>query len=257
MGSANQKMKPEVTENKIIDEQDLRKKVIFQKQKSEQQQKKNLLINVQNLSFSIGRLHQQNVPEFKIYAGEQIRLKGLNGKGKSTLLKFVTGAVEDRISLNEVLTGQVNLDSASQYAQYIRGKIEAKNLEKGQFFSLQQVTNYPTGFSVQSFSYQYTDLMIYQILCFLQSLELQKFKPESNLNYLSMGEFIRLQLGVLARVQHELQLLILDEPGNFLDVFTQNALIKLLKEYDGALLFVSHDDNLAEQIEIEREFELT
>ena len=97
-------------------------------------------------------------------------------------------------------------------------------------------------------------MMGYEISGFLKKIELQKFDATSHLGHLSMGEFIRLELGILAKIQHKLKLLILDEPGNFLDIFTQQALIKLLKSYTGALLIVTHDQNLAGKLAIQEQF---
>jgi ATPase subunit of ABC transporter with duplicated ATPase domains len=91
---------------------------------------------------------------------------------------------------------------------------------------------------------------------FLKKIELAKFKAVDNLGHLSMGETIRLQLGVLALKAQNLKLLILDEPGNFLDIFTQEALIKLLHSYKSSLILVTHDEILANKIGFTDTFEL-
>jgi ATPase subunit of ABC transporter with duplicated ATPase domains len=203
-----------------------------------------LLIEVKDLEFLIGSNKSQLVSRFKLYQHQRVQIQGPNGRGKSTLLKFIQARLEKGGEFHK------DLD------QYLRGEINIFNLERQQIFSLQQVTNYPVDYSLESYLQAHTDLMSYHIPNFLKNLELHKFSNHSNLSHLSMGEFIRLQLGVLARIQHTIKLLILDEPGNFLDVFTQKALVHLLQNYTGALLIVSHDPKLVAQIDIEESLEL-
>lgn len=240
MSATKTKLQKEVLENPLIGELDLRKKVSFEIRKNSDKIKKNLLISVTNLEFLIGLNLGQEISEFKIYEGQKIRINGANGKGKSTLLKFITQ--------------QINHQNIQTDPQYLNGQIEIFNLQNKQFFALKQVTNYPTNFTVESYLQLYTEMMGYEIKGFLKKIELQKFDGNSHLGNLSMGEFIRLQLGILAKAQHQLKLLILDEPGNFLDIFTQQALVKLLNSYTGSLLIVTHDQKLADKIELDEEF---
>jgi len=63
---------------------------------------------------------------------------------------------------------------------------------------------------------------------------------------LSGGEKARVALAVLGSVPHNA--LLLDEPTNHLDAVTVEVLVRALKTFDGALILVSHDRYLVEQL---------
>jgi ATP-binding cassette subfamily F protein 3 len=69
-----------------------------------------------------------------------------------------------------------------------------------------------------------------------------QFKGDEALKQVSIlsgGEKVRLTLAKLMLKQNNF--LVLDEPTNHLDILGKEALEKSLKDYDGTLLFVSHD----------------
>ena len=58
----------------------------------------------------------------------------------------------------------------------------------------------------------------------------------------------RMKLAFARLFVSDVNLLILDEPTNYLDLPSIEALEELLQEYEGTLLFVSHDKEFAQQI---------
>ncbi len=74
---------------------------------------------------------------------------------------------------------------------------------------------------------------------------------------LSGGQMLRAGLGCVLGAPHPPQLLILDEPGNHLDIESLTAVETGLAAYDGALLVVSHDTAFLDAIGVERTIELT
>jgi ATPase subunit of ABC transporter with duplicated ATPase domains len=73
---------------------------------------------------------------------------------------------------------------------------------------------------------------------------------------LSGGQMLRAGLACVLGAPHPPQLLILDEPGNHLDIESLTAVETGLAAYDGALLVVSHDTCFLEAIGVERVVEL-
>jgi len=74
---------------------------------------------------------------------------------------------------------------------------------------------------------------------------------------LSGGQMLRAGLGCVLGAPRPPQLLILDEPGNHLDIESLSAVETGLAAYDGALLVVSHDTAFLDAIAIERTIKLT
>jgi ATP-binding cassette subfamily F protein 3 len=66
------------------------------------------------------------------------------------------------------------------------------------------------------------------------------------LDMLSGGEKMRLVLSKI--ILKEYDLLLLDEPTNHLDIITKQALIRALDDYEGTIIFVSHDRHFVDEI---------
>ena len=67
---------------------------------------------------------------------------------------------------------------------------------------------------------------------------------------LSGGERMKLSFAML--FVSDVNFLILDEPTNYLDIPSIEALEKLLMEYEGTLIFVSHDKTFVEHVATEK-----
>ncbi len=155
------------------------------------------------------------VPDMEVQRGERIGMLGPNGSGKTTLLRTITGQLaplEGRVALgHNVLVGY--------YAQTHEGL----NPQNTLLDEIRQATPFSEE-SARTFLGR-----------FLFSGD-DVYKP---ISALSGGERSRLALAKLTLLGANF--LVLDEPTNHLDLPSRQFLEDVLADYDGTLLFVSHD----------------
>lgn len=148
---------------------------------------------------------------FFIKGGEKIAIVGTNGSGKTTLLKNILCETEGIQTSAAMKLGY--------FAQNLSVLKEQKTiLENVQEGSLQ------------------TETLIRIVLAQLLFKNDDVHKP---IHVLSGGERVKVALAKL--IVGDYNTLILDEPTNFLDTQAIEALEALLMEYEGSILFVSHD----------------
>lgn len=152
----------------------------------------------------------------EIHKGDRICVMGDNGTGKSTLLKTIIGEVKP-------------LDGYMMFGHQI---------EVGYFD--QNLANFHSGNTVlEELWNEYPDLDMYKIRSVLGAFLFSADEVFKEVNVLSGGEKVRLSLAKL--MMKKANFLILDEPTNHLDIISKEALENALSEYDGTILFVSHD----------------
>ncbi len=155
--------------------------------------------------------------DFQVRRRERWCVMGVNGAGKSTLLKLVTGTTdpdEGRVTIG----GSVKLGYFAQHA------MELLEGEHTVFQSLETAFPQAAQGSLRALAG-----------CFGFSGD----DVDKRCRVLSGGEKARL---VMARMLYDPpNFLVLDEPTNHLDLLTKEMLIKALADYDGTMLFVSHD----------------
>jgi ATP-binding cassette, subfamily F, member 3 len=153
----------------------------------------------------------------EIERGDKIALIGANGKGKSTLLRLISGLEGVDTGTRE---GGHNVDEAF-YAQH---QIESLNLTQNILGELAMAGS------------NKTDQELRTILgCFLFSGD----DVEKKIGVLSGGEKARVALAKV--IISKANFLMLDEPTNHLDLPSIDLLIEALQKYEGTFIMVSHD----------------
>ncbi|MGO9429823.1 ABC-F family ATP-binding cassette domain-containing protein [Rhodoblastus sp.] len=175
------------------------------------------VVSLKNVHKSYGARRIYEGLDFQVRRKERWCVMGVNGAGKSTLLKLVAGATQaDRGAV--ALGGSVKMGYFAQHA------MELLEGERTIFESLEDSFPQAGQGSLRSlagcFGFSGDDI-------------------EKKCRVLSGGEKARL---VMAKMLYDPpNFLVLDEPTNHLDLLTKEMLIKALSQYEGAMLFVSHD----------------
>lgn len=174
-----------------------------------------LVMAVQNLSKSFGDRVLFSDVELTVGGDERIALLGDNGTGKSTFLKILLG--EETPSGGKIKFGP------SVKMGYLPQILHFDHPER-----------------------TLLDTMLYETKCTVQSARdrLGSFLFQGEdvfkvVGTLSGGEQMRLKLCML--MEQKINLLILDEPTNHLDIPSREWMEAAVEEFDGTLLFVSHD----------------
>ena len=162
----------------------------------------------------------KNIPlskvSFNLYKGQKLAIIGENGKGKSTLIKTLMGIIP-KISGKFTYGYNVNKEYFDQQMEFLNDE--------------------NTVFDEYLYSFPTEDPQ--QIRNILGTFMFSGEDVFKKIKVLSGGEKVRLQLCKILRKSPNL--LILDEPTNHLDIFSKEKLETLLTEYNGTVLFVSHD----------------
>ncbi|HEX7704834.1 MAG TPA: ABC-F family ATP-binding cassette domain-containing protein [Thermoanaerobaculia bacterium] len=155
--------------------------------------------------------------DFLVRRGERWCVMGKNGAGKSTLLKMVAGAVEPD-------TGSVRLGASLKVGYFAQQSLDLLNADLTVWEQIQK------DFPLEG---------IGTLRSLLGAFQFSGDDVDKKVRSLSGGEKSRL---VMARMLLDPpNFLILDEPTNHLDLATKEMLVEALKDFEGTMLFVSHD----------------
>ena len=204
--------------------------------KNEETRSVRSLVRAENLALGYGSLEDalenkngakilfENV-NFNLKVGGILEIFGRNGVGKTSLIKTIFGAENQKA---EIYDGKIFLDESARvgiYSQEIGSEFFEMNLKD----AIEKI------YLDQNISI--TEEKIYRILHqYLFSVE----DFETPIRELSGGQKARFQL--IKMLSNEPQILILDEPTSHLDLPSIEELERALKNYSGAIIFVSHDD---------------
>lgn len=219
------------------------------------------MLNVHNLSISFGGEYLFKEISFRLNSGDAVGLIGKNGAGKSTLLKLLAGQMEPDeggIAANkEVKVGFLRQDIDFEHGRTVMEEAyqafhEIKALE-AQLEAVNQKLAERTDYESEAYHQLMVDLNElthrYEILGgynyqgqtekILLGLGFRQEDFERQTTTFSGGWRMRIELAKLLLQDNEV--LLLDEPTNHLDIESIIWLEQFLKNYQGAVVIVSHD----------------
>ncbi|MCI1593546.1 MAG: Vga family ABC-F type ribosomal protection protein [Heyndrickxia oleronia] len=180
--------------------------------------KNRIIFRVEDVTGMIGKRMLWSHANFQVRGGDKLAIIGPNGSGKTTLVKKIVNQ-EPGI----MVSPSVKMGYFSQNLNIL--DVEKSIIENVQSSSKQDET------------------LIRTVLARMHFFNEDVYKP---VRVLSGGERVKVALAKL--FLSDINTLILDEPTNFLDTESVEALESLLKEYEGSVIFVSHDRRFIENI---------
>jgi ATP-binding cassette subfamily F protein 3 len=157
---------------------------------------------------------------FSLQIGQRIGLLGVNGAGKSTIIKTIAGELAP-------LEGRATLGKGLSIGYFAQHQVEMLRHDESPLWHLAKIA--PT-------------TREQELRNFLGGFNFPGEMVTSPIAPFSGGEKARLALALI--VWQRPNLLLLDEPTNHLDLETREALTLALAQFEGTLVLVSHDRHL-------------
>jgi ATP-binding cassette, subfamily F, member 3 len=155
---------------------------------------------------------------------DRVAVVGVNGAGKSTFLKIVTGQTE-------ATSGICKVGPSIQFGYFSQNSLDVLDPKKTILQEVEsRVPNATMGF----------------IKSLLGSFLFSGEEVEKKISVLSGGEKSRVILACI--LSHPVNLLVLDEPTNHLDIKSREVLLNAIKTFPGTVMMVSHDRYFLKEI---------
>ena len=175
------------------------------------------VIALENVSKAFGKRVVYDGLNLNVRRGERWCVMGKNGAGKSTLLKMIAGAVSPD-------SGAVRRGASLTLGYFAQQALDLLD---------------PDLTIEQQLQRDFPNESIGSLRSLAGAFQFSGSDVDKKIRALSGGEKTRL---VMARMLlNPPNFLVLDEPTNHLDVATKEMLIDALKDFDGTMIFVSHD----------------
>lgn len=177
------------------------------------------MIRVKDLNYAYGREPIFSGAEFFVGKGQKAGLMGANGAGKSTLFKLITGEEmpdEGKVEVDGkilLVPQEVKRDPVMENSTSIRKYLDPKGQKED-----------------------------YELNRIVANLELAQFGLDTSPQNLSGGQ--KTKLAIARALVQEPEVLLMDEPTNFLDTEGKMWVMNFLGRYPKTLIVVSHDMNL-------------
>ncbi len=203
---------------------------IFLSMKDNSLSNKKVVLKMENVSFAYDKAKPNIISNFnlEIFGNERIALIGDNGSGKTTIINLIQ---------NKLQPQQGSITIGIDTISYLDQDVDVLNPDKTILDNL--ITLNP-------------ELKIEECYKIMAQFLFQNKGENILVKNLSGGEKIRAGLSCVLPSKKTTQLLILDEPTNNMDLLSIESIEKALKQYNGAMIVVSHDEYFLKNININR-----
>ncbi len=208
------------------------------------------LVRLSNAQLAFGTHPILDHTDFQLNAGERVCIVGRNGAGKSSLLKVIDGqqTLDDgKVQfVNEVTVARLEQDpprgQSGTVFDFVAESLSHVQALISEFNELSlQVAEQPEVLSkLESIQQQIDQCHGWTLETRIQqTLSTLALEPEQRIDQLSGGWLRKVALAKALVKQPDI--LLLDEPTNHLDIDAIAWLEKFLKDFAGAIIFISHD----------------
>jgi ATPase subunit of ABC transporter with duplicated ATPase domains len=171
---------------------------------------------------------------FGISGNERWSISGINGCGKTVLLKLITGELIPS-------EGQINRHNSS--IAFLDQNVDILERELTVYENLKKYSDKNSE----------TKISEHELRIKLARFLFRGADAFKKVKYLSGGEKMRAGIACILASGNSPELLILDEPSNNLDLKSLEELTSAINQYNSALLIVSHDKQFLDDLKIEKE----
>jgi len=192
-----------------------------------------LLVNISDLSLGYSEPLFKGI-SFQVREGEVVEVRGRNGAGKTTMIKTLLATVHNQQFSAKVFDGHIDVDKKIRVGVYEQ-ETRSDMLDKTLAEAIEHI--------FLSRGLKVGDTKVRQLMA-----DYLFTAGDANIpvKQLSGGQKARLQL--IDMLADSPALLVLDEPTNHLDLPSIEELEQALKNYAGAILYISHDTHFRKQL---------
>lgn len=196
------------------------------------------LLSIEHLSKSYSRRQLFDDTSFFLQEGEKVGIIGINGTGKSTLLKIMAGLEET----DEGTVTKANHAVIAYLPQHPVFDPEMTALDC--VLAGHRELSGPESGQAEKREHQDEAALVTKAKTMLTKLGVSNFDQKSG--ELSGGQ--RKRLALVSVLLKEADILLLDEPTNHLDVDAKDELKRALNEYRGAVLLICHEPDFYQDV---------
>ncbi|MEP4889565.1 MAG: ABC transporter ATP-binding protein [Aliiglaciecola sp.] len=210
------------------------------------------LLQLKNAQLSFGHPAILNKGELVVHPGERICLVGRNGCGKSTLLKVLEGEqplddgqriISPNVKISRLPQDPPESVESTLFDYVAEGMAETGELLKAYFHQINLVSTDPSDKNLQVLEQLQHKLEHQDAWQFEQQISqvLTLLGLDGNQQLSSLSGGWRRKAALARALVGNPDILLLDEPTNHLDIHMIKWLEGIVKDYKGAVVFVSHD----------------